>query len=111
MTAVISFTTSSLISLVALLIGAVGTIALGWSIFRSQALSAWRAAAEGYKAQNDELSGRLERAEQNTASLQQQIAKLESLPDMTAVMDKLESIAQAVDRVGGRGEGHRRSHD
>jgi predicted RNase H-like nuclease (RuvC/YqgF family) len=77
--------------LAALILGAGAAIALGWAVTRTQALSAWRSASEGYKEQVNELTGRLERAEEKSVELHAKVTELETRPDMTAVIEALES--------------------
>lgn len=61
-------------------------LALAWAVSRTQGLSAWRSAAEGYKEQVNELTGRLERAEGEIEELHAKIATLEQRPDMSAAV-------------------------
>lgn len=77
----------------------VGAIALGWAIFRAQALSAWRAAAEGYKAQVEEMTPRLTRAEQLAVSMQAQIAELERRPDHSQVLAAIAKLSADVSQA------------
>jgi predicted negative regulator of RcsB-dependent stress response len=74
-----------------LLVSIIGAIALGWATFRTQALSAWRSAAEGYKEQVNELTGRLTNAEGQVEQLHAQVTILETRPDMTSVIEALEA--------------------
>lgn len=61
------------------------------AIGRTQGLSAWRTAAEGYKEQVTQLEGRLQTAEREIASLLDKVEMLEQRPDMTSVEEKFES--------------------
>lgn len=74
-------------------IAVAGALTLGWAIFRAQALNAWRAAAEGYKAQVEEMTPRLENAERLAVSLQAQIVELERRPDMREVMGAISDLS------------------
>lgn len=74
-------------------IAVAGALTLGWAIFRAQALNAWRAAAEGYKAQVEEMTPRLENAERLAVSLQAQIVELERRPDMREVMGAISTLS------------------
>jgi hypothetical protein len=67
------------------------TLALAWAITRSQALSAWKDAAGGYKEQVAELTARLETAEKTIEELNFQIATLAKRPDMGAAIDSIEA--------------------
>lgn len=93
-------------ALLTIVISTVGTLALGWAIFRAQALSGWRAAAEGYRAQNEEMKPRLERAERLAVSLQAQITELERRPDLSDVHAAVLAIGARLDFVL-RGSGGR----
>lgn len=75
-----------------ILIVGLGVVSLAWAVFRTSALTAWRAAAEGYKAQVEEMKPRLERAEKLAVSLQAQITELERRPDLGEVLSELQGL-------------------
>lgn len=96
--AVTVFDPKSLFGILGVLLAVIGVLAAGWGAFKSQAASGWRLAAEGYKEQVTELSGRLNMAEQVATSMQQRVDKLEQLPDLRAIVAAIDGNTAEVIR-------------
>ena len=81
------------------LVGAVAApalvaVALAWAVSRTQALTAWRSAAEGYKEQVTEMTTRLTGTEETMRELHQEINRLSALPDYSDVVARLGVVVQ-----------------
>lgn len=90
------------IGLLAAIIGPVlAACALAWALSRTQALSAWRSAAEGYKEQVTEVTTRLTNAEAAVVELHAEVNRLSARPDYSAVVGKLDGIQETCTRIEG----------
>lgn len=81
------------------LLGIIAVVAAAWGLFRSGAISGWKSVAEARKERILEIEANLARAEEREASLGQQIASLEKRQDMSAVIARIDKLAECVDEL------------
>lgn len=83
----------------ALILAVLGVLAAGWGVSRSGAVAGWKSVAEARKERIEEIEATQARAEEREAALLLRVAELEQREDLSAVIERLDALREAVDAI------------